>query len=345
LSRRLPSLDGFRAVSILIVLANHAVLSAGFPASAYRWLRWGPDGAIGVTIFFVLSGFLITTVLLREKEKGGVDLPRFYARRALRTVPACYLFLFFVFVARRWFPDVHRGAFVAALAFTTNFVNGATWSWTLGHLWTLGVEEQFYAAWPWCVRAGRRAMTAAAVAIVALAPLARAVTQLRPAWRFRTLAPFFEHADALMVGCLIALWLDGRPDRAERPVFRSRALRAASVLVLCVIYQAFNVPALRLPAELFVRSIVSALAGYLLVGALGAREGAAFRVLNHRATVYVGVLSYSLYLWQQPFLCPARLQGGAAWRAFPLNLFLAVAAAALSYHLWEKLFLRAKERF
>lgn len=97
--KRLPCLDGWRCLSILLVLISHSKLAPGYPKSATQWVRWLPDGAFGVEFFFVISGFLITFLLLREfQETGTINLKEFFKRRAFRIIPAYAVFLFAILI-------------------------------------------------------------------------------------------------------------------------------------------------------------------------------------------------------------------------------------------------------
>ncbi len=145
---KIDSLDGFRAVSILLVVFGHADKSWGMPAWLSVSLEFLVHQQAGVMIFFVISGFLITNLLLDEKRAtGDVNIQRFYGRRLLRILPVNYLYIGFVFCL--WTSDPHAfsgSAFLHALTYTFNFA--ANDSWLLGHLWSLSIEEQFYLLWP-----------------------------------------------------------------------------------------------------------------------------------------------------------------------------------------------------
>ena len=146
---RFPSLDGWRAVSILLVLAEHSKNTVGFPKSFGSVFNLFVDGSLGVRFFFVISGFLITHLLLQEQKLTQcISLKNFYIRRALRILPVYFVFLLVIFMLQtftRW----HQPAniWVGNLTFTTDFaaftdpIPGRS---TTEHLWSLAVEEQFY---------------------------------------------------------------------------------------------------------------------------------------------------------------------------------------------------------
>ncbi|HWD98258.1 MAG TPA: acyltransferase, partial [Bryobacteraceae bacterium] len=203
--RSIPSLDGLRALSIALVLLAHARGTRGFPA----WLSSpsiADHGALGVQIFFVISGFLITSLLLAEKARTGtISLGLFYARRTLRIFPPFYAFLGMIALGRCF------GAFqlqwanlFAAAAYAMNYVAGGVW--ITGHIWSLSVEEQFYLAWPLLLKlAGtKRALRLAAILALAspLFCLALYLVNRDVATRASKFFPLV--ADSIASGCALA---------------------------------------------------------------------------------------------------------------------------------------------
>ena len=197
---RIPSLDGLRAISIAMVIFGHLVGTRGFPITRLHY----DFGNLGVRVFFVISGFLITHLLLKEQAKIGViSLAGFYKRRALRIFPAFYAYLFVV-VALTHFGviDVSRGDALAAASYTMNY--HPVRAWQVGHLWSLSVEEQFYLLWPATLAfLGCRRAAWVAGAWLFIAPLVRA-------WAYHTHSATIDEsfgtvADALAIGCLFAI--------------------------------------------------------------------------------------------------------------------------------------------
>lgn len=350
-ARRLPSLDGLRAVAIGLVTAGHAASSAGWTPQR-AWLdALDPllfNDVLGVRVFFVLSGFLITTLLLREeRRRAAVSLEAFYLRRVLRIVPVVVAYVAIVAVFERSIGRHVLAPFVHALTFTTGgFFEGES-SKVLGHTWSLSVEEQFYIAWPvFFARAGDRGRISVALAITLLAPLARAGAYLsgRQLLADQTI---LGNMDLLMVGCLLAIVRAARPELVTRIVEARPALgRSLAIGIGCSVQWVagpgtawFTVP---------VRPLVEALVvAYLIASLVEVRRGALYRALNLAPVAWVGVLSYSLYVWQQLFLYPG---GGDGYEAFafqtlPINLLLALLAATTSYYVVERPFLRLKQRW
>jgi len=332
---RIPGLDGLRAISIVIVLYTHTISTPH--------ATWLPDIAVfhdlGVRTFFVISGFLITTLLRAEYEKyGRISLRDFYIRRVYRIFPAFYVYLaaMVVLAAIGWI-SVPREDVIYAATYTMNF--HAERAWWLGHLWSLAVEEQFYLMWPlvMAVLRPRRALWFAIGGIVA-APVLRvtAVLLWPDIWRLTDQAfPFVF--DALATGCVLALarerlessplyvtWLDS-------PTFW--LLPLACVVALAVPRTGFN-----LAFGVTLGNVGIAMAIHRCVRHPTKLVG---RVLETRPLVYIGALSYSLYLWQQPFV---NRHGDSIVNSFPLHLACAFGMAMLSYYFVEQPILALRAR-
>lgn len=334
---RLPSLDGLRAVSIALVLIGHLSGTRGF---ARLNVGVGDYAHLGVTIFFVISGFLITRLMLSEHSRSGyVSLRLFYARRALRLLPASYAFI--TFISLFWLAGVvHFQArdFWHAVTYTMNYLPGR--SWQFGHLWSLSVEEQFYFIWPctFVLLGSRRAGWVAAAGIL-FGPVARSC-----AWLLLRGTPYYNLelfptvADGLGTGCLLAI---GR-DWLERKRWYLRLFHpacSASLLTLILLinrYERYTV------VEVFGTSIVNLGLAILIHRCIYLPDDRIGQILNLEPIAFVGVLSYSLYLWQQPFIN----RSSSAWiNGFPQNLVLSIAAALCSFWFIEKPILTLRHRF
>jgi peptidoglycan/LPS O-acetylase OafA/YrhL len=324
---RIPGLDGLRAVSILIVLYAHGLGTHGMPSLPQVKVF----GDLGVRTFFVISGFLITTLLVGEYEKRGrISLRDFYIRRVYRIFPAFYVYLAAILAvaALGWIalPPIDV---VFAATYAMNFHAERTW-W-LGHLWSLAVEEQFYLLWPLAlaVLRPRRALWFALGAIAAAPALRVAAWVVWPSLRPLTDQAFPFVFDALATGCVLAL----ARDRLESsPTYLAWIdskwfwlLPAACIYALSIPRVGFN-----LGLGVTIGNLGIAMAIHRSVRHPEFPVG---RVLESRPLVFIGALSYSLYLWQQPFL-NRRADGWFA--SFPFHLALAFGAALVSYYLVEK---------
>src|SRR5436190_644690 len=337
--RRIPSLDGLRAVSIALVVLGHLCGTSGFvlPGSFANILA---PGELGVRVFFVISGFLITKLLLEEaKRTGRISLLRFYLRRTFRIFPPYYAFILVLIVldAARWI-TLSSGDLVHTLTYTANYHAGR--SWNVGHAWSLSVEEQFYLLWPAALLVlGRWGGLRVALAFIAAAPLVRlGLWTLVPAARDTVGVSFETVADAIAIGCELALgreWLHSQP--RYRQLLRSRWLILAPVVALLAGLLA-ELPRLDF---LFGFTLRNVCIGLCIDWCVTYPTGRVGRILNSRPLVFVGVISYSIYLWQQLFL---NRHVVAAPTSFPLNLALVVLAALASYYVVERPTLRLRQR-
>jgi peptidoglycan/LPS O-acetylase OafA/YrhL len=294
---------------------------------------------VGVDIFFVISGFLITTLMLRERERtGGLNVRGFYARRLFRIVPA-YVALLVTVLVLTMFGAAQLGArdWVAATTYTVNFLHKPAWE--VGHAWSLSIEEHFYLAWPLLMAAALPLARRAALACLALCFGLRWVillafpqyTQMAELWTFTRI-------DAIATGCVLAFL-------ACDPRWRARLdrLSDSNLTLLAVGLCLAGSLALSASAKFGVgvayslNAVCIAILLWAAVRRSGSRVG---RILNHWTLQSIGVASYSLYLWQQLFLDHG--QTGFVHR-FPQNVVFAVIAAVLSYRLIERPFLALKQ--
>jgi Predicted acyltransferases len=341
---RIPSLDGIRAISILMVIYGHLSGTRRFPVSISEYGRWCGDVAhLGVLVFFVISGFLITSLLMSEREKtGAISLKQFYLRRIVRIFPAFYAFILVMAVGTLW-GVVHLTGrdFAFALTYTVNFEPDRAMQ--IGHLWSLSVEEQFYVLWPLTllVLRERRALIVA-VAAIFTGPLVRVailewIFHVDPHSLNGMLTSFPAMFDYLATGCALALL---RPRLLTRMWYlrltASPGLALAVPLVLLINRMGSQ------PVAILLGSPVMNVCIALLIESSTRHAGSlAGRFLNWTPVVFLGVLSYSLYLWQSPFFD----HRSNAWtNAFPQNLMLVFLAALLSYFLIERPLLRLRRR-
>ena len=343
--RRIPSLDGIRAVSILMVLYGHLSGTRGFPnplEGGYGNVL-GDIAHLGVLVFFVISGFLITSLLMSEREKTGrISLGRFYLRRVLRIFPAFYGLILVLAVAT-WLGWIELDGtdFAYALTYTVNYYPNHPWQ--IGHLWSLSIEEQFYLLWPLTMLAlrQRRALAVAVLAIFA-GPLVRACIR---EWLFHVdphsplagMSIFPAMFDYLATGCALALlrpWL--LTQHWYLRLTASRWLALAIPLVVLI-----NRESGYTLVELMFSPLLNICIALLIESSTRHADSRVGRFLNWKPVAFLGVLSYSLYLWQQPFL---NRHSQALWTAFPQNLALALVCALLSYFLIERTFLGLRKR-
>lgn len=332
---RIPSLDGLRALAITMVVAQHLSSVHAIPALDVLW-RF-QLGDMGVRIFFVISGFLITTLLLREQARNGrIDLGAFYLRRTLRIFPAYFAFLGIIAVsAALGYQTLTAKEFVPSLTYLANYLEAPR---VLGHTWSLAVEEQFYLLWPGLILlAGWRRSALLAAAFCLVAPALRGLHTFGNADPDTLFFRFELAGDALAWGCLYALIHARRRTAAHETL---RRLPPALVGLAGLAAMIFLAQAHRWPLAWNIGGTVlsNLLIVVLLDAALAAPTRWPFAWLNLRPVMWVGTLSYSLYLWQQAFVY------GGFRAGFPQNIALIIACACLSFYCIERPFLRIKAR-
>jgi peptidoglycan/LPS O-acetylase OafA/YrhL len=337
--RRIPALDGLRAVSIGLVLVGHLAGTPHF-ASLSSLALFGDIGNLGVTIFFVISGFLITNLLLQEQaDTGRIRLRAFYTRRAFRILPAAITYFVALAIATISISAVRVSAadWTHALTFTMNYHQ--TRSWWLGHLWSLSVEEQFYLLWPAAiVFFGRRHSLWLAASAVAFAPFWRlAVWWIWPDARDGIGETFPTVMDAIAVGCVLA----GCAGWLARQIWYRRLIASPLFVIVPALVLICNAldghPAFFLSIGMTLRSL--GIAAILHRSILRSQDLTA-TLLDAPPVPFIGRISYSLYLWQQPFLN----RHSAVPLAFPLNIVCAFMCALVSFKCVETPAMRVRAR-
>jgi peptidoglycan/LPS O-acetylase OafA/YrhL len=309
-----PELDGLRGVAILIVLAAHTRVP-GFAIEG---------GLAGVTLFFALSGYLITNLLVTELAGGSISIRRFYARRALRLLPALAALLLAVSVGYSvgmWpaRPIDLPAAVASTILYVANWAQIAgVQTGVLSHTWSLAIEEQFYIVWPIMLM-----LSARYIGLRGLATVALIVVGLVTPWRVflalsdgpgRVFAGTDGHIDALLLGCIVAI--------ARLHLSAAAGWAALAVVVAC---GAIWVPGGGLLFMLPLATVASAVA-----------VAACPRILGWAPLATIGRISYGLYLWHYLLI----------WSELPLVVVWAgtFAIAATSYAVIERPFLRIKQR-
>lgn len=338
--RRLPAIDGLRAFAVLAVVVFHGFNGAYFPG-----------GYAGVDLFFVISGYLITTILLEEQEATGtISLRNFYKRRALRILPALFAMVAIVSLVmvllRVAGASLHEPYILLILALTS-LMNWAralsiTGGGEFGHTWSLAIEEQFYLIWPLLLIglttfAKNRAQIAAMVAVCFVTVLIwRSALWFVGATPDRLYNGLDTRADCLIGGALLALIGVSRLPR----ILRSTAMVPAGFLAAFFILG----PVWNGPFMLTVGYSIIALLSMWLIAALVAEPNVKATRLFSSATAYwIGRRSYSLYLWHYPIIViPGQLLPGQSALTTAALLITSFLVADLSYRFIEQPFLRHK---
>jgi peptidoglycan/LPS O-acetylase OafA/YrhL len=348
LEGRVPSLDGLRAVSILMVVLTHAAQTCRFHAPSWlpEWAWWLFNGQLGVCIFFVISGFIITLLLLKEESRSGTfSIRNFYIRRAWRILPVYLIFIFTVFIIN-WFADlkIPGNDFLAALTFTTWWWGEP--AWMLGHTWSLSVEEQFYLLWPVTLfivktKTARYRLLAFGVIIF---PLIRVLVYLSPLSEQR---PFLSitQGDSILAGCALAVFLFYEGEKTVRWLKSFSAVATIACLAVIFMSTALQVKMMWGMLTVPLANLLQSLSIAWIVGILIFNKGLPYKLLNSRLFIFAGTISYSWYLWQQLFLFSCDRYFQSDWFNFPVNIALSFVAAIISYYGIERVFQRPKVYF
>jgi peptidoglycan/LPS O-acetylase OafA/YrhL len=329
----IPALDGIRAVAVLLVIIYHA--EAPFFA----------DGYLGVDMFFVLSGFLITSILLRDiEETGRIDLWRFYMRRLRRLMPAllCLVILYALLAPAVW-PDIsrydhYRDALIAV--FYLSDYSRAFWGIPdiLRHSWSLSIEEHYYALWPfillWVVRRypGRKMIAVLGVSFF-----------VATAWRYylsivggQEWGAIYCRFDTRLSGLILGGFL-------AACVFYGSSIRQAKMLSAVLILTCFiSMPLLNWenPLALTVGiTLFELMTFFMIADVISAEPSLVRNILSSRPLVFLGQISYGLYLYHYPIVFYLR-QEHKWYVTLPVGFAVALALSTASYYLVERRFLR-----
>lgn len=286
--QRIPQIDGLRAIAILMVFAAHALRLP---------LLW-----MGVDLFFVLSGYLITGILLRLKEQhstGGGYWKPFYYRRARRIIPPYvgFLIVLTLFFPIPWAHIWYWYVFFAAnLALALGRVRVAA----MTPLWSLAVEEQFYLIWPWIVLlCSRKTLRRITLAVIIVSPLLRAVFTRAFTTHFPIYSLTVFRADTLAAGAFIALSESGDAQWIERQARVAPCCIAVTLALfgLLPVFPSFRTGANSILFNSLGYSLSVGLFGATLTYALRLRQGALYRTLTGRPLRFLGLTSYTFYLY------------------------------------------------
>jgi peptidoglycan/LPS O-acetylase OafA/YrhL len=346
--RRIPELDALRALAAVAVVWSHAGVVCR-PLSVPWVDRWGWTA---VDLFFVVSGYLITSIILRTRETPGF-YGRFMLRRSLRIWPIYYLtilgFVAFDLLLKRSYPLAGLPYYLAYLQNVPRYWGADTPAFTaaFSHTWSLAVEEQFYLVWPLLLmRPGRRAIAMLCAGLIVLAITARGL------WHF-DLFLLVSRCDGLAAGALLALALERIGDEAAARRGRSRALFGVAILALSWLavvggpraHGALEGPAIALQRSVSLFAINGLFAG--LVGLCAVHSGSAWLApLRTKWLVGLGAISYGLYLYHNVLLALVdKLSGPQGPAPAPILAALAasVVAAVASWRWIERPILALKD--
>lgn len=338
--------DALRAISVTLVILAHLGLYHWLPENDYIRLRLWPlfSGETGVQIFFTLSGFLITRILLTEiRHTGRIRFKNFYVRRFLRLLPpVVILYAVLGLLMALDLIKSNPGGIAYSLFYIYNFIPRSLYSAELGHTWSLALEEQFYLIWPLILSQIRKhTWLFPLIAGILLLCVMGTYTfpKIPELGHLRIERMFIPAVGPIMIGSFFAILLTRFPNRSKL-LFTQNNYRLLAIGLLLFLFPLYTTKEL-LPVSGLMRSVsVSLMLGWIVFH----QENQLVRTLETKPLRYIGRISYGLYVYQGLFLTTG--PSGKLWiQQFPQNVLLTVLTAILSFELIEKYFLGLKRKF
>ncbi len=344
-----PSINGLRAISIVFVLMNHLWLDNIQFKELVEIIWIKPlaqiliDGQLGVNVFFVISGFLITSLMLKEEKIANtISLKKFYLRRILRIFPAYYsLLLIYFFLQILGYLEISKESWLTALTLTKYF--NLNLDWITNHAWSLSIEEHFYILWPLVFINGKILRKRIAFFLILFVPVLRGYLYFYPIEWMGELT-IFQRIDGIAIGCLFALNKDEILKKINgywNTIFYLSLITLLLLPYFPAIANKLHLAFLFIPLGLTHGTIANIVVALIMMYSVFGPKGIWYKMLNLKWINYIGILSYSIYLWQQIFVLRTKY-----WAThFPQNIFIIFLVAMLSYHFIEKPFLKLKTKF
>jgi len=330
-------LDTLRAVAVFLVIAVHTL-----PFTS-RFVQWD-SGAIGVRVFFVLSGFLISGILFDSLIHDRVQAIRsFLVRRSLRIWPLYFVAVAVILVG---FPSTRDGVWYLVTYTTNLWVHvGDEWPGAATHLWSLAIEEQFYIVWPILLAlVARRHWRIAVAGLVVLGFVSRVLSYNFSVTQMTVLAT--NYADFFGLGAALALWFrHSNPTLAV--VRRIGVMAVVSGIVAIVIVEAgVSIETSQLVAQFLFPAHLLLSIGLVAIAFVGV-DGALGQLFNIGPIQYLGRISYGLYVWHLPIAwIVERLLGiERSWLLLVVTTVLSIVVSAASWHFFEKRINSLKRHF
>jgi len=341
-----PQLDGLRGIAILVVIGSHIILYT----SSEKFI----NGNIGVEIFFVLSGFLITTLLLKEKLMNNkVSFRNFYIRRGLRILPVAYLFLIILIFLNCCFNlNISFGSLFASALYIKNLHINYVGNWYNAHFWTLSIEEQFYIIFPFLLIYCLNNYIKIICILVLSIPILQFVgynnlglfysNYIIHKITFLLINLFGNGTTAILIGSLLSILMfkDVLPTKTKKNYYFLS-------FIIFIIAITFRMTFTDLINSNYLTSTIFSIAIAVVIFLFLTNENDFLSILlKNPILVKVGVLSYSLYIWQQLFTHQQPWRNSFKYSDSPLfNIPVLFVVAYISYHFYELKFLKLKEKY
>ena len=340
IKERVPSLDGFRAFSIILVVVGHLA----FPPALAKLHRYLELGGLGVRFFFVISGFIITDLLIKEYKKAGtINLKNFYIRRILRIFPVYFTYILVIYLIDLSFQlHIAPMAYLSSCFFIQNFELSNN-VWLLAHTWSLSVEEQFYLIWPNLFKKVKLQNLFSFWALIIVAgSIARILHYKYTAASVYMGAPFIMHADFIFSGCCLAILFNEKYDLVLSIIKKQNAFYVLLMIIamwflsLMEFHKDYDVLFIPTAGTMITLCICNLILYYVVK-----KDTWGFAILNNKIIIRIGQLSYSIYIWQQLFT------SNLNWwiTQFPQNIVLIALTAYISYTFIEMPINRLKSSY
>jgi hypothetical protein len=341
-----PSLNGLRAISIFFVILHHLLIKGQIRENYITDLI--PDGQFGVNIFFVISGFLITSLLIKEEiNEEKISLKYFYIRRILRIFPAYYFYLFILFILFiNKIIYISGFSWFTAIFYLKDFVR---YDWYTSHAWSLSVEEQFYLFYPIIFILGNKMRKNINIFFILFPIILKTYIYFHPNlpnFCFNQLSIFYR-IDAISFGCILAYYKEFLITLFNKYL---KLYFYLSILVISLISSLPFYLNMKLNSNFMFFNFVflttygtvsNLCISVILFYSVFGKKSIWHQILNHKVLNFIGLLSYSIYLWQQFFISDLKY----IITSFPFNLIFLFLVSLFSYYVIEKPILKLKDNF
>ena len=345
-----PSLNGLRAISILIVVFHHIelnykVFGDNIPDSLKAFYELLIDGQFGVNVFFIISGFLITSLLIiEEKNTGTISFKNFYLRRTLRIFPAYYFYLLFLYILQLLnILSIDNRSWLTSITYMKYFNRGL--DYVTSHAWSLSIEEHFYLFFPLLFVYGGKIRKTSIFMLILFVPLIKIFCYYYPISYLNNNLTIIKRIDALAIGCLVAFYKDSLLKILGKKInywFYFSLVVIFIIPFLSDFSEEYNLHLgfILVPFGTRYGTIANICISIILLYSVFGHKGLWYRLLNSKVFEQIGLLSYSIYLWQQLFISPLKF-----WAfSYPQNIMFVIAFALFSYYCIEKPFLKMKDK-
>ncbi|RZK48300.1 MAG: acyltransferase [Pedobacter sp.] len=346
----IPTLNGWRAIAIIFVIMSHFKLTLTKDTLVQVILKYIFISNFGVKIFFVLSGFLITTLLIKESNNTGkIHVKKFLIRRFLKLIPLLYLYISIIILINYALKlDLHYNNILLPILFFTNYDLQSTW--LTMHTWSISVTEQFYLFFLitlHLIKLKYLSITILASVLIFIPFLINisTVLNIHPSL---LLLPTFYYASNLFIGCLLSLVM--HDFNKVKTFINNRYFTIYNLLTSIIIIYLINYCVIAFkPNEIikyFCNILTSTLIAYLITFTITNNKNKFSLLLEKPLFVTLGLMSYSLFLWQQLFIIPkGNYPSLEKYFFFPLNIILLFLISYLSYQYLEVGINLIKKRF